>query len=162
MDPLKNATLVFLVKRRSGVITEICLAMKKRGFGMNRWNGAGGKVEVGESTEEAAVRETREEVGVIVQEMYKVAELLFYFFGNAPWNQRVGVYLCEQWVGEPTESEEMNPRWFAVDKIPFTDMWPDDIFWLPEILKGKLVKANFTFSDNDVIKDQCVEIVERL
>jgi len=41
------------------------LAMKKRGFGEGKWNGAGGKIEESESSEEGATRETREEFGII-------------------------------------------------------------------------------------------------
>ena len=48
-EKLRDATLVFLIKRSQGKISEICLAMKKRGFGMNRWNGVGGKVEKDEN-----------------------------------------------------------------------------------------------------------------
>ena len=48
-EKLRDATLVFLIKRSQGKILEICLAMKKRGFGMNRWNGVGGKVEKDEN-----------------------------------------------------------------------------------------------------------------
>ena len=36
--------------------TNILLGYKKRGFGMGRWNGFGGKVEVGETIEGAAKR----------------------------------------------------------------------------------------------------------
>ena len=36
--------------------TDILLGYKKRGFGMGRWNGFGGKVEAGETIEDAAKR----------------------------------------------------------------------------------------------------------
>ena len=42
--------------------------MKKRGFGVGKINGVGGKVGKGETIETAAVREAHEEVGVIVEE----------------------------------------------------------------------------------------------
>ena len=64
MISLRNSTLVFLIKKNNGSITDICLAMKKRGFGKGRWNGVGGKVEAGETIEAAAMREAREEIGV--------------------------------------------------------------------------------------------------
>ena len=38
------------------------LGMKKRGFGTGKWNGFGGKVEVGETVADAAQRELEEEV----------------------------------------------------------------------------------------------------
>lgn len=42
---------------------QILLAMKKRGFGAGKWNGAGGKINAGETIEEATTREVDEELG---------------------------------------------------------------------------------------------------
>jgi len=163
MGRLRNATLVFLIKKSQGKITDICLAMKKRSFGINRWNGVGGKVDDQKETiEDAAKREAKEEIDVFVKELNKVAELLFYFPHNPVWDQIVHVYFAENWDGEPTESEEMNPKWFSLKEIPFQDMWPDDIFWLPEVVKGNLLKATFKFGENDVIHAKEVNIVDKL
>ncbi len=38
--------------------------MKKRSFGVGRWNGFGGKIEGKETIEEGAMRETTEESGI--------------------------------------------------------------------------------------------------
>ncbi len=133
--------------------------MKKRGFGINRWNGVGGKVREQEETiEEAARRETKEEIDVLVKELKKVAELSFYFPHNPAWNQLAHVYLTEKWTGEPKESEEMNPKWFLKDEIPFEKMWPDDIFWLLEVIKGNSLKAFFKFGENDFIEDKEINL----
>ena len=43
---------------------KILLARKKRGFGAGKINSPGGKLEVGETKEQAMVRETQEEVGI--------------------------------------------------------------------------------------------------
>jgi len=163
MDNLRNATLVFLIKRIDGEIKDICLAMKKRGFGVNRWNGVGGKVDdQNETIEEAAKRETKEEIFVDVQDLNKVAELSFFFPHNSAWDQMVHVYFVESWKGEPKESEEMRPDWFSVNELPFQSMWSDDIFWLPEVIKGNLIKAMFKFGEQDVVLDKKVEIVDQL
>jgi len=163
MEKLRNATLVFLVKKSQGEITDICLAMKKRGFGMNRWNGVGGKVDDQKETiEDAAKRETKEEIDIFIKELNKIAELSFYFPHNPAWDQMVHVYFSESWDGEPKESEEMNPKWFSINEIPFQEMWPDDIFWLPEVMKGNLLKAMFKFGENDFIQDKEINIVNEL
>lgn len=156
---MKDTTLLFLIKRNEGIITDVCLAMKKRGFGMGRYNGVGGKVEEGESIEEAVKREALEEIGVEVGEMMKCAELSFTFPHKEDWNQRVHVYFTERWSGDIVETEEMNPTWFSVDAIPYDTMWPDDIFWLPKVLQGENIKAQFTFAEGDVIVEQEVHSI---
>ena len=53
---MKNTTLLYLIKKQSGQITDIMLAMKKIRFGIGKYNGVGGKVKEGESVEDATVR----------------------------------------------------------------------------------------------------------
>jgi 8-oxo-dGTP diphosphatase len=160
---LTNTTLLFLIKKSQGEITDICLAMKKRGHGINKWNGTGGKVkEDKETIEEAVKRETQEEIDVDIStsKLKKVAELSFYFSKNPEANNLAHVYVIEDWEGEPEESEEMLPQWFTAKEIPFKNMWSDDIFWLPEVVKGNCVKAKFQFGENDEIQEKEVCIVE--
>ena len=71
---LRQTTLCFLTKDK-----KVLLAMKKRGFGNGRWNGVGGKLNAGETIRQAAIREAKEEIGVTVWQMEKVAVLDFYF-----------------------------------------------------------------------------------
>jgi mutator protein MutT len=156
---MKNTTLLFLVKREGDTITDICLAMKKRGFGVGRYNGVGGKVEGEETIEEAVKREAEEEIGVAVGNMTKCAELAFTFPHKEDWNQLVHVYITDSWSGEIVETEEMKPEWFAVSAIPYNTMWPDDIFWLPKVLEGNQVHAKFSFAEGDVIISQEVTVV---
>ena len=47
----KLLTLAFVMEPK-----RILLGMKKRGFGMGRWNGFGGKVKTDESIEDGAIR----------------------------------------------------------------------------------------------------------
>ncbi len=156
---MKNTTLLFLIKRTDGSISDICLAMKKRGFGVGRWNGVGGKVGVGESIEDAARRETSEEIGVDVGVLHKVAELTFSFAFKPESNQLTHVYVTEEWGGEPFESEEMKPKWYSVRSLPFESMWPDDPYWLPEVIQGNLIKASFTFGEgNSVLKKDVTKV----
>lgn len=156
---MRDTTLLFLVKKERNIITDICLAMKKRGFGAGRYNGTGGKVEAGESIENATRREAKEEIGVIVNDMSKCAELAFTFPHKEDWNQLVHVFVSDSWEGDIVETEEMKPEWFAVRDIPYSTMWPDDIFWLPKVIAGNFINAKFSFGEGDVILDQEVTVV---
>jgi len=148
---MRQSTLVFLIKDN-----QILLAMKKRGFGVGKWNGVGGKPDGNEKIEITAIRETQEEIEVIPQNITQAATLDFFFQDNPDWDQQVLVYLAKEWAGTPTETEEMNPQWFDIDKLPFEDMWPDDKFWLPKVLSGKNIVAKFIFNNQNQIVDQSV------
>lgn len=152
--PLRQATLCFLLKDNS-----VLLAMKKRGFAAGKWNGSGGKPKDGDKSIEAtAKREMFEETTVTPKKLKKVAVLNFYFEEKTDWNQQVIVFITDSWNGNPEETEEMAPKWFRQDEIPYSQMWEDDPLWLPKVLDGKIVQGNFLFDENQKMQEH--EIIE--
>lgn len=135
--PNKIVTLAFLVKQN-----QLLLAMKKRGFGKGKWNGYGGKVGRRESPKEAARRELSEESGITKAELEEVG-LLHFYEPSVYW--LCHVFISREFKGEPKETEEMFPRWFNFEQIPYSRMWEDDPHWLPYVLKGKSVEGHFWF-----------------
>lgn len=135
--------------------------MKKRGFGVGKYNGVGGKVEQGETVLEATVRETNEEIGVLIdaRNAKPCAHLAFKFEGKPQWDQVCHVYLSHNWDGDPHETDEMKPEWFNVNQLPFERMWIDDPYWLPLIFAGRRVNAEFVFnSEGNEILSKKIEI----
>jgi 8-oxo-dGTP pyrophosphatase MutT (NUDIX family) len=151
---MRICTLLFLVKKNeNGEISDILLAMKKRGFGTGKWNGVGGKVGENESIQLAAIREAKEEIGIDIDAMdlNSVGELEFKFIDKPDWNQIVHIYLVSNWDGEIIETEEMRPEWFKIQNIPYEKMWVDDIHWLPKVLNGKVIGGFFEFDKDQNI-----------
>jgi 8-oxo-dGTP diphosphatase len=139
----KKATLCFLLKD-----DEILLAMKKRGFGKGKRNGVGGKIDEGETSKQAAVREAEEEINVKIKEedLTECGRIKFYFRDNPDWNFEVDVYTTRNWEGEPEETDEMKPKWFSIEDIPYDEMWLDDAHWLPLVLGDKKIDCEFCFN----------------
>ena len=154
---MRDTTLCLLVKNE-----QILLAMKKRGFGVGKWNGVGGKVDPGKDKGvlDATIRETKEEIGVLPDELKKVAVLKFRFPHKEEWDQDVHVFLTNKWDGNPEESEEMKPQWFGFKDIPYDSMWDDDKIWLPHVLSGKKLEADFIFGDEEKIASHNIDFVE--
>jgi 8-oxo-dGTP pyrophosphatase MutT (NUDIX family) len=152
---MRDVTLCLIIKQET--ISSIILGMKKRGFGKGKFNGFGGKVDPKENIDHAAARELLEEtdntaseenIQKVISELEKVGVIDFHFH-DVPqedgWNQTVHVFVIKNFAFEINESEEMCPKAFSFDQIPYDQMWKDDIYWLPAVLKGMFVRAAFVF-----------------
>ncbi|NXR12571.1 8ODP triphosphatase, partial [Semnornis frantzii] len=139
----------------------VLLGMKKRGFGAGLWNGFGGKVQPGESIEEAARRELLEESGLTVDTLQKMGQITFEFVGSSELMD-VHIFRADDFHGEPTESDEMRPQWFQLDEVPFNHMWADDAYWFPLLLQKKLFRGYFKFQGQDTILEHTLTEVEEV
>jgi 8-oxo-dGTP diphosphatase / 2-hydroxy-dATP diphosphatase len=129
---------------------EVWLGMKKRGFGVGRWNGFGGKVKVGETIEQATIREMEEETGLKVTNLAPAGLLLFQN-GDSPELIEMHIFRTADFPDSLSESEEMRPQRFKSSDIPFDQMWEDDRYWIPYFLAGKTFSGEFTFDNDDHI-----------
>jgi len=145
---LRKTTLLYLISGE-----QILIAMKKRGFGVGKWNGIGGKQDHMEEIEQTAVRECFEEINVRVgiDALKKHGIISFFYEGNPGWDNECHIYTTTQWEGIPSETEEMLPKWFHYSKIPYHDMWEDDKIWIPDLIEGKQVNFQFFFKKENLI-----------
>jgi 8-oxo-dGTP diphosphatase len=147
--PKEFATLLFVV--REG---QILLIRKKRGLGAGKINGPGGRIEAGETSLEAAVRETREEIGIEPLSPDLRGELHFQFVDG--YSLHCSVFVASDFIGEPVETAEAIPIWTPLHAIPYEEMWADDIRWLPDLLAGCKVRGFFHFEDERLLSHEVV------
>jgi 8-oxo-dGTP diphosphatase len=133
---------------------KVLLGLKKKGFGAGKYNGFGGKVGRSETPVRATIREIREECGLIVSPdgLCPMGSIDFFFPDHRAYDHHVHVFTATSWDGEPQETAEMAPAWFAIEALPYDKMWADDAHWLPLVLAGVRIDAEFTFeADNETI-----------
>jgi 8-oxo-dGTP diphosphatase len=148
--PVWRATLLFVI--RDG---QILLIDKKRGFGKGKINGPGGRLEPGETPEQAAVREFREELVADPVGVRARGELFFQFRDGHSIHGFV--FRADDIRGEVRETDEAAPLWFGLDAIPYGRMWADDPYWLPLVVREQSFRGHFLF-DGDAMLDHRVVV----
>lgn len=143
-------TCLCLIRRNIAGRAEVLLGLKKTGFGAGKWVGLGGHIEPGEKPAAAAAREVTEESGVVVpaDSLRHLADIEFRFPTRPSWDQTTQVYVTWMYEGEPADSDEISPRWFGEDELPFGLMWDDARYWMPAVLAGQCVDVTVTFADD--------------
>lgn len=150
--PRERASLCFIQKGG-----QLLLIRKKRGLGAGKINAPGGRLESNETPQEAAIRETVEEVGVSPVAPRKRGELFFQFIDGL--SIHCTVFLAFDCLGEPIETDEATPIWTSPEAIPFHEMWADDAQWLPLMLEGKSFRGYFVF-DEEVMLSCRIDTVD--
>ena len=143
-DPVCRATLLFVFRDN-----EVLLIHKKTGFGKGKINGPGGRLEPGETPRQAAIREVEEEVGVVPVEITACGELYFQFLDGLSIHGFV--FRAEGCVGEFHETREAKPFWQSLDQLPYSQMWEDDQYWFPHMVKGQPFDGKFVFDGENML-----------
>lgn len=119
-QPDLTGTLLFVMNG-----PRVLLMRKKRGHGAGRINAPGGKLEPGETPLECAIRETREETGLIVE-----ATRLLGLYSRPQAAVVVAAYearIVDGRMGPTAEALDVRP--FAVADIPWAELAFNTTLW---------------------------------
>lgn len=90
------------------------------------WEFPGGKLEIGETPEQALVRELREELAIEVCEPC-LAPFTFASHSYESFHLVMPLFLCRNWDGDPTPREGQELAWVRPNRLRDYKMPPADV-----------------------------------
>ncbi len=117
-------TLIGLVNSQNDVLIS---KRKNSSLFSGFWEFPGGKVEKKESLTEALLRETKEELGLILKSSC-VAPLTFSVYPTEKQEILLLLFICRKWNGQPTAMEGQELRWVKPLDLSQYKMPPANIF----------------------------------
>lgn len=139
-----NATICHILRG-----DELLLKFATRGVSVGKWNGPGGKLERGESPQECARREVREETGLTAGRLRDHGTIRFFMNGKRSLNIRVRVFSTSDFAGRIRSTDEGELRWFKAAALPWKEMWDDDRYWVHLMLLGGAFDAKFYYDEKN-------------
>ena len=148
---MKLATLCYV--KQNGQTLMIHRVKKANDIHEGKWNGLGGKLEVGESPEQCIVREVREECGLeIIQPRYH-GLLIFADFKQDDWY--VWVFSADQFQGKLAEtSNEGILQWIPDEQVTSLNLWPSDLIFMPWLSGNKIFSARFQYEGDEMLSHE--------
>ncbi len=148
---MKLATLCYL--RRPGETLMLHRIKKENDIHAGKWNGLGGKFEPGESPEQCAVREIREESGLEVRSLELRGFITFPGFeGDIDWY--AFVFVCRDFDGELIDSPEGVLRWIPDAEILDFPLWAGDRIFIPWLEQPGFFSARFVYASERLVEHE--------
>jgi len=150
---MKLATLLYVMKDDKTLM--LYRNKRKKDYHEGKWNGLGGKFELGESPEECAIRELEEESGLIAKNLILKGHLTFPMFdGVDDWY--VFVFIVDKFEGELIESEEGELRWIPNKELKDLNLWEGDQIFIDWLFDDKFFSAKFIYDEGKFIDYEVV------
>lgn len=107
----------------------------------------GGKVEDGESLEGSAIREIKEESGVIAKKITLRGILYFRGWGKKPQDWTVFLYTCWNFSGSPKKGREGHFIWAEKKEFKRLNLYRGDEIFLDYLEKYKFFVVEYLYKD---------------
>lgn len=141
---MQLATLCYVKKNNSTLMLH--RTKKKNDVHEGKWNGLGGKFEHGETPEECAAREIKEESGLIVKNLKLHGFITFPMFDRIK-DWYVFLFSATEFEGELIECAEGRLEWIPDEKLLEINLWEGDKIFLPWLFQDKFFSAKFIYEE---------------
>ena len=123
---------------------------------LGKWNGLGGKMIPGETPEECAIREVKEESGLTLHSPNLAGFLTWpKFDGVEDWY--AFVFVGTDYSGELTaSSEEGDLKWIPENEVLDLPLWEGDRLFLRWILEGRFFSGKFIYEEGKLVDHEVV------
>ncbi len=136
------ATLVYI--RHQGRTLMMHRVKKPGDMHWGKWNGLGGKLKPGETPEECAVREVREESGLSIESPRLRGFITFPAFDQFD-DWYVFVFTADRFAGALAENGEGRLEWIEDPKLASLELWEGDHVFMPWLDQGKMFSAKICY-----------------
>ncbi|MCL5094000.1 MAG: 8-oxo-dGTP diphosphatase [Patescibacteria group bacterium] len=152
---MKLGTNVYV--RKDGKTLMLFRNKKQNDFHQGKWVPIGGKLENHESPEECAIRELKEETGLIAKNVKFKGILTFpadiESIDGGEW--MLFVFVINDFSGRLINTYEGELKWIEESKLKEINMWPGDqlsLNWLeqPKFFSAKFIYRNGEFKEHTV------------
>lgn len=141
---MKLATLCYV--KQNGHTLMLHRVKKQNDMHAGKWNGLGGKLEVGESPEECVMREVWEEAGLRIHSPRWHGVLTFPAFAkDEDWY--AFLFTATEFEGELIDSAEGVLRWVPDREVLALNLWPGDRIFIPWLEQAKFFSGKFTYRE---------------
>jgi 8-oxo-dGTP diphosphatase len=124
---------------------------KENDYHRGKWNGLGGKFNPGESPEECAIREIREECGLKVKSVIMKGFITFPMFdGVDDWY--VFLFTADEYTGKLIDSPEGMLEWIPNKNLTEINLWEGDKIFIPWLFADKFFSAKFFYENGKFVK----------
>lgn len=150
---MKHTVLCYVTNERKTLM--LYRNKKENDIHEGKWNGLGGKIEKGESPEDAVLREVKEESNLEIIKPQMRGIITFPAFANDE-DYYVYLFTANQFKGEILENcDEGELHWIENDEVASLPMWDGDYLffeWMKQnkFFSGKIYYKDQKYTDSEV------------
>ena len=152
---MKLAALCYVIDKEKSCTLMLHRIKRANDVHEGKWNGLGGKLELGESPEECVIREVKEESGLTIKSPKLKGFITFPMFDSVD-DWYVFVFTAEIYTGEIINSDEGVLEWIPNKKIPELNLWEGDVIFMKWLNDDKFFSAKFNYANKSLTDYSCV------